>query len=485
MKLLARLPIYRRLFLFFFLATLIPDLIIGGMGLTMIQVLSAHGIGTGQTGPLVVGTISALLCSTALVMALGYVMNLTITQPLVHLVEVTRRITNGETGVRARITGRDEIALVAGLINQMLDHIVQLAQDARQQHAALQAQVERLMGEVSGVGEGDLRLQAEVTYGTLGVLADAFNYMVEALSQLIVRVKLVAHEVQRDTTLTSQHLSLLVQQATRQIQQIEEAVSEVVGMARTCREMAALAQGLDEAALHTRQSASRGRLLVEEMSAKMEHLQTHVEETARQVQLLDERSHEITSVVEVIAEMAHRTNRLALDASIQAAMAGENGKGFAAVADDIRRLAERTKEQSSQISHTVKRVQAHVDQVAVSMRASEQETASSTQVLQQSAITFAEIFQVVDEQAEEIKRMHRATQQQFASSQVVEAKMQIVRGNTQEQHGTMQTVARNMDRLAGVLEHLLHSVEAFKVKEETLPLTGLPPMQAVPTQRRH
>src|SRR5207237_3754204 len=102
----------------------------------------------------------------------------------------------GATSARARMSGHDEIFMVATSMNNMLDNIVRLIQNAQAQRDNLQAQVEKLVSEVSGVGEGDLRIQAEVTTDALGVLADSFNYMVEELSSLIVRVKMVSHEVE-------------------------------------------------------------------------------------------------------------------------------------------------------------------------------------------------------------------------------------------------------------------------------------------------
>src|SRR5207237_1455242 len=161
----------------------------------------------------------------------------------------------GATSARARMAGRDEIFLVASSMNNMLDNIVRLIQDAQAQRDNLQTQVEKLVSEVSGVGEGDLRVQAEVTADTLGVLADSFNYMVEELGSLVVRVKMVAHEVESSTTMTYERMSQLVEVADTQINQIGEAVVEVERMADSSRQVANRANIIYNVASDAQQSA--------------------------------------------------------------------------------------------------------------------------------------------------------------------------------------------------------------------------------------
>src|SRR5207249_11627599 len=131
------------------------------------------------------------------------------------------------TTARAAIIGRDEINLVASSMNNMLDNIVRLIQEAQAQRDNLQTQVEKLVSEVSGVGEGDLRIQAEVTADTLGVLADSFNYMVEELSSLVIRVKMVANEVGNSTSTILDRMTQLVETGDMEMHQMAEAEMQV------------------------------------------------------------------------------------------------------------------------------------------------------------------------------------------------------------------------------------------------------------------
>src|SRR5215813_7954061 len=193
---LMNLRISLRLLLAFFLAALIPDVFIIIVSSTYRQALDAYSMTPTQADSLTLTTVIALLVTTGAVTVLGFLMNLTITRRLRHLVALTRRISNGETDKRAVLTGRDEIYRVAASMNTMLDSIVRLLQQTRGQHDDLRAQVEKLVNEVNSVGEGDLRVQAQVTTDTLGILADSFNHMIAELNGLVIRVKKYTRQVE-------------------------------------------------------------------------------------------------------------------------------------------------------------------------------------------------------------------------------------------------------------------------------------------------
>jgi len=197
----------------------------------------------------------------------------------------------------------------------------------------------------------------------------------------------------------------------------------------------------------------------------MERIHVYVQDTSSKVQTLGERSREINNIVEVISTIAHQTNRLALDAAIQAAMAGENGKGFGAVAADIRRLAERAKDQAGMIARIVRSVREDIGAVAVSMRDTERETSVGAQLAQEAGSSLVSIFGVVERQAEEIEIINQVAAQQLQSSSAVVHIMQGVSDSTRESSSSTRIVAQNMERLARLAEQLLASVEAFKLRE--------------------
>ncbi len=461
---LTNLPTFRRLFLAFFLAALIPDIIIIVMSNQYRQVLDLYKVSATQTNSLLSGTIIALVVTTSVVIILGFLMNLTITKRLRHVAALTRWIARGETDKRVRITGRDEIYMVAESMNTMLDNIVQLIQETKGQRDYLQAQVEKLVNEVSGVGEGDLRVQAQITTDALGILAQSFNYMIAELNSLIIRVKKHTREVEVSVANMYEQMTQLVEDTEIQLQQIAAATGEVVQMSLSGQKVTERVQVLDEAAKEARVSAHLGRTTVQQTTEGMGRINENVGTTAGKVRQLGERSREVNDIVGVISDIAHQTNRLALDATVQAVAAGENGKGFRVIAGDIRRLSERTKEQTTMITHIIHRIQEDIGAVAVSMSNTQRETAASTGVVQNTGNSLEKIFVLVEQQAREVETINTMVRNLLQSSDYVAQIMQGVSQSTRQSGSSTLVVSQNMEHLARLAKQLLASVEAFKIK---------------------
>ncbi len=400
-----------------------------------------------------------------MVVIFAYVMNLTIVQPLNKMVFLTKRISRGETKARVEVEGRDEISTVATAMNTMLDNIVKLLDQVGTQRDMLQSQVEKLVNEVSSVGEGDLRIQADVTSESLGVLADSFNYMVETLSNLIIRVKMVSMRVEGSTMNTFHQMIRVVENADTQIQQIALATENVRQMANFSRAVAQQAQVMDDAAREVQRSAQLGRATVSQVSQRMSTIVENAQATSENVQALGERSLQINDIVEIIKGIAFQTNRLALDATIQAAMAGENGKGFAAVADAIRRLSENAKQQTTSIAGILLNIRERIGTVAVSMIDTQQEMISGTRLVQETEATLEKIFDLVEQQSQGIQSINLQVQRLLRTSSDVGQIIQGVSDATQQSSASTREVAQEMENLARLAGQLRTSVEAFKLNE--------------------
>lgn len=422
-------------------------------------------IGESRTNPLLLITLIAFLGTVIIVTSIGYIIYRTIIVPLHHLARLTKRIARGETTARAMINGNDEIYLVATSMNNMLDNIVQLIQEAQEQRDILQAQIEKLVSEVSGVGEGDLRVQAEITSDAMGVLADSFNYMVEELGSLVIRVKSVSHEVENSTTMILGRMTQLVNNEHLQIEGISEATIEIEQMSQINRQVAERTQMLYDVARVARLDAQVGRESVAQAIAGMSRITENVHNTANKVHSLGEHSREIDEIVEVISGMAQQTNRLALDAAIQAAMAGENGKGFGAVAADIRRLAERSKDQANLIARIVRTVREEIASATVSMQDTQRETFTGARLTQEAGIALESLFAAVEHQAHEIEYMNQLANQQLQSTNHAVQIMQRTSETAHQNSYSTQDATQHMERLAHLVEQLRTSVEAFKLRE--------------------
>jgi methyl-accepting chemotaxis protein len=266
---------------------------------------------------------------------------------ILSLVDVCRDYTGGDRTIRATLSGDDEFAMLSISLNTLLDN-----QGASQgaiplgtssgDAAALQAQIEKLLQEVSAVGDGDLRVQAEVTPDTLGVLADSFNYMIEELAKVVGRVQTTAVQITNATRRILDRSAELAQASETQVGQISHTTEAVEALAVFIQNVARNAQLSVEVAQEALRNANSGQQSVRQTIDGMMLIRENVQETSKKIKRLGERSNEIGEIVRIIEDIADQTNLLALNAAIQSAMAGEHGRGFAVVADEIRLLAERS-----------------------------------------------------------------------------------------------------------------------------------------------
>jgi methyl-accepting chemotaxis protein len=449
------------------------------MGTTVTQV------GPSLTNPLLIYITLALIFTLLVIIAAGFLVNFTIIFPLNLLVTLTRKVAQGDTKARANMSARDEIGQVASSINGMLDRILLLMQEAQSRHAELQAQIQKMINEVSGLGEGNLRIQVQVTSAELGMLASSFNMMTEELNTLVVNVKILASGVQMATLQVFGYMEQLVDNADTQLQHTTQAAGEVSHLASSSHKIAERAQVLSDVAREARQAALKGRESVLQTIKGMKHVNENVGATSTKVILLGERSREISNVVEVISNIAQQTNRLALDASVQAAVAGEHGKAFGAVATDIRRLAERVKEQSALVTQIVRGVLEDINTASASMRETKQETATGEHLAQEVSNTLELMFSAIERQASEIEVTNQVARQQRQSSIRVAEMMQYVSDSTRQSSVITRNVTQQIEALAQLAGQLLASVEVFKLREDYPRHNAVSASKANSTRRQH
>ncbi len=371
-----------------------------------------------------------------------------------EFVDVTRKFAAGDHSVRAVVTGDDEFALLSLSINTLLDSQgfasggTAAPASGSNDAAALQAQIEKLLQEVSAVGDGDLRVQAEVTPDTLGVLADSFNYMIEELAKVVGRVHATALQVTNATRHILDRSDELAQASTTQVQQISQTTEAVEALAIFIQNVARNAQLSAEAAQEALRNANTGQQAVRQSIDGMVVIRENVQETSKKIKRLGERSNEIGEIVRIIEDIADQTNLLALNAAIQSAMAGEHGRGFAVVADEIRLLAERSTESTKRIATLVKSIQGDTFEAVVAMEDSTQEVVKGSQLADEAGRALNSIYTAVERQAQMIETIaHAANEQAQVSENVAIAMGQISEITRQTNAGT-QEAAMSVSYLA-------------------------------------
>ena len=407
---------------------------------------------------------------------------------LLGLVDVCRDYAGGDRTIRATVIGDDEFAMLSMSLNTLLDSQgvmqggIQLSTSG--DAAALQAQIEKLLQEVSAVGDGDLRVQAEVTPDTLGVLADSFNYMIEELAKVVGRVQATAVQVTNATRRILDRSVELSQASETQVAQISHTTEAVEALAIFIQNVARNAQSSADAAQDALHNANSGQQAVRQTIEGMMLIRENVQETAKKIKRLGERSNEIGEIVRIIEDIADQTNLLALNAAIQSAMAGEHGRGFAVVADEIRLLAERSTESTKRIATLVKSIQGDTYEAVVAMEDSTQEVVRGSQLADEAGRSLNSIYTAVERQAQMIEGIARAANEQATVSEAVAVAMGQISEITRQTDAGTQEAAASVSYLAELADQLRASVSTFRLPErsnEVMDLfPGMSPINVLP-----
>jgi methyl-accepting chemotaxis protein len=407
------------------------------------------------------GIIAAVLF-LALIAAVFFISEANISTPIGHIMEVFGQIGVGNFDARAEVTSSDELGILATSLNAMLDNTLSLIQ-TREERDAMQSSVVKLLDEVSGVAEGDLTAEAEVTADITGAIADSFNYMIGQLRQIVssvqdatLQVSSSANEIQT----TAEHLAQGSETQAMQISDTAAAIEEMAVSIQQVSENAALSATVGEQALV---NAQRGAKAVRDTVEEMNRIREQVQETAKRIKRLGESSQEIGEIVQLIGDIADRTSILALNASIQAAMAGEAGRGFAVVAEEVEGLAERSTEATRQIETLIRTIQSETVEAVTAMETTTQEVVAGSELADQAGQALAEIEGVSNRLAELIQSISLASKQQARGSEALASSMDEIADVTQQTAAGTKQAAVSISTLAILADELRASLSTFKL----------------------
>lgn len=321
----------------------------------------------------------------------------------------------------------------------------------------------RLLDEMGDLADGDLTVQATVTEDITGAIADSINYAIDALRNLVQAINETTLQVSsaaQQSQATAMHLA---EASDHQAQQITGASSAINEMAVSIEAVSSHAGELAEEANRSVDIAVRGNEAVQRTIHGMDSIREQIQETSKRIKRLGESSQEIGDIVELINDIAEQTNILALNAAIQAAMAGEAGRGFAVVADEVQRLAERSADATKQIEALVKGIQSDTKEAVASMESSTSGVVQGAQLAQNAGQALEQIENVSKHLAELIRNISDSARQQASAAGNISDTMNVIQEiTTQTSAGTNETAA-SIGNLAELANELRRSVAGFKL----------------------
>ncbi len=338
-----------------------------------------------------------------------------------------------------------------------------LEQDAKRVNDANQAAILRLMNELQTVAEGDLTQEATVTEDITGAIADSVNYTVEELRQLVGNVQNTVTRVAQTTAQVESTSTELLAASTEQLREIRETGQSVLDMASRINDVSAQAQESSQVARQSLTAAESGLQAVQNAIGGMNSIRDQIQETSKRIKRLGESSQEIGEITELISDITEQTNVLALNAAIQAASAGEAGRGFSVVAEEVQRLAERSGDATRQISALVKAIQTDTQDAVAAMERSTQGVVEGAKLSDSAGTALSEIDSVSRRLAELIEQISQAATREAASANVVADNIQHIFAVTEQTGEGTRSTATQVRELSRMAEELRQSVSRFKI----------------------
>ncbi len=328
-----------------------------------------------------------------------------------------------------------------------------------------QAAILRLLDEIGDLADGDLTVAATVTEDFTGAIADSINYSIDQLRDLVATINQTAVQVSgaaQETQATAMHLA---EASEHQAQEIAGASAAINEMAVSIDQVSANAAESSAVAERSVAIANKGNEVVHNTITGMDNIREQIQDTSKRIKRLGESSQEIGDIVSLINDIADQTNILALNAAIQASMAGDAGRGFAVVADEVQRLAERSSAATKQIEALVKTIQTDTNEAVISMEQTTSEVVRGARLAQDAGVALEEIEKVSKTLAALIQNISNAARQQASSAGHISNTMNVIQEITSQTSSGTTATAKSIGNLAKMANEMRHSVSGFTLPD--------------------
>ncbi len=347
------------------------------------------------------------------------------------------------------------------LLNARQRSVLAERSEKSQQEAIL-----RLLDEIADLADGDLTTTATVTEDFTGAIADSINFTIDTLRTLVGTIQTSAAQVSEAASTTLDRSDSLNHAAQEQTQRVKAAAGSIDNLNKSVQELAEEAQTLSSQSELSLETARSGGTTVRRSIDSMEALREQIQDTSKRIKRLGESSQEIGNIIEFINDISEQTNTLALNAAIQAAMAGEAGRGFAVVADEVQRLAERAADATRQIEGLVKTIQADTNEAIVSMERSTTNVVTGASSATEAGQALERVESFANDLAALVQRITHSAETQRSSAQSISEEIEAVEELAHQTSTTANETASSTRQLTDLSAQLRESVSGFRLPDD-------------------
>jgi len=423
------------------------------------------GLSLLEFGSLPSASSGALLGAAALaffgVLAVVYVLNKRVLKPADELAKFSERVVAGDVRARAEIESQDEFGFIAENFNRSVAKVAHAVTNQQAQDS-LQRSITDLLNTINQVARGDLTIRGRVTNDALGNVVDSVNFMLDNFTKVLERVRKAAIDVSTSANQILEAADEMTAGAVQQDQEITNTSSAVEELTVSMKQVSNNAEASAEAARRALDAAEQGNRAVRDTLEGMQRIRSSVQATAKKIKSLGDRSLEISEIINVINDITEQTNLLALNAAIEAARAGEAGRGFAVVADEVRKLAEHSRSATKDIAALIKAIQAETNEAVVVMEEGTREVEVGASLADQAGKALEAISSVVRQSAELVQEISLASKQQVRGTEGVANAMQIISGITRQTTQGARQTAGTVGNMVKLSEQLNEALAQFR-----------------------
>jgi methyl-accepting chemotaxis protein len=412
-------------------------------------------------------TIIRTLVISLLILALAgiaaYYFVKTITRPVNALSDMARKVSSGDDNIRSTVTSGDELEDLGGTLNKMLDDRQAVLKQALDENENINNSAINLLQSVYALSEKDLTARAEVSSDIVGTLASSVNQLAAETAQTLTEVQKIAGQV-RSAAEATQQQGLLVQSATNRERALLASMGVTLGTAtRQMSEVAQLSTASSAAAARTSDATKAAQAAVEGTMRGMDSLREVISETEKRFKRLGERSQEISSAVALVNTISERTHVLSLNASMQAATAGEAGRGFAVVAQEVQRLSDSSRQATGEIAQLVSNIQSETNETLITMNRLIADVVAQTELARSAGQEMTQTQAATGELVGLVQRIAAFSVQQQDMALALQKTVQGMNAGTAETSSAIEQQTDATNTLVQFAQRLNDSVGQFKV----------------------